>query len=101
MKSFIDMTRPMALYLGTLGFLLVASLVLSNVPELAFSSFVAVPHHRKLSAGLFLTGALLLALTFWLHASRAANPWRISRAQVTLPYVLAASLLSAAVVLSR
>lgn len=101
MKSFIDVSRPMALYLGTLGLLMIGSLALSNAPHLALSTLVDIPYQRYWAAGTFIIGALLQAAMFWLHGVRAAKPWKVSRAHVTALYLASTVLLFTAVGFSK
>lgn len=85
-KSFIDMSRPHMFYAGGLGLIMLASLVVSNVPELAFSAYFDFEFRRTLCAILFLTGASLGALSLWRHIQRARTPWRVPQSQVSMPY---------------
>lgn len=101
MKSFIDSAKPMALYLGTLGVLMLLSVLASSIPALSLSAYVDWPSRKYWSAGLFLAGAALSAVAFMLHARRAASPWMVTRAHVTLPFLAGAIALLAATVISR
>lgn len=101
MKSFIDSAKPMALYLGTLGLLMLLSVMASSIPALSLSAYVDWPSRRYWAAGLFLVGAAFLVIAFALHARRAATPWVITRAHVTLPFLAGTAVLLAAVVISR
>lgn len=101
MKSFLDTAKPMAAYLGTIGVLMLLSVLASSIPALSFSAYVDWPTRKYWSAGLFLAGASLSAIAFLLHARRAATPWLITRAHVTLPFMAGALALLAAVVISR
>lgn len=86
-KPLVSMERSYALYAGGLGLILVVSLVLGNVPELAFSKLFDFPLRAKVSAGLFLAGAGLGAWAVHKHVSRTNNPWGVPQSQVTIPYL--------------
>jgi hypothetical protein len=100
-KSLINMERSYGFYAGGIGLILVLSLVVSNVPELAFSSFWDFPYRRKISACLFLAGATMGAWAVHKHMHRTKTPWSVAQSQVSLPYLafIVCSLL--ALILSR
>lgn len=85
-KSLIDQSRPHMLYASGLGVLMLLSLIGSNVPDLAFSSYFELPMRREVCAGLFFAGALLGAWALQRHMQRARTPWRVPQSQVSLPY---------------
>jgi hypothetical protein len=91
----------MAGYLGTLGVLMLLTIAVSSIPEISLSTYVDWPGRRYWAAGLFLIGSLFSAIAFWLHGRRVATPWSVSRAHVTLPFLLGAVALLAAVITSR
>jgi hypothetical protein len=101
MKSFIDVSRPMTLYLSTLGLLMLVSLVLSNAPHLALSTLIDIPHQRYWAVSAFIAGALLQSAMFWLHGVRSTKPWKVSRAHVTALYLASTALLFTAVSISK
>lgn len=90
------MERSYAFYAGGLGLIMVLSLVLNNVPELAFSKFFDFPHRNRVSGGLFLLGSVLGAWAVHKHMLRAKTPWTVPQSQISLPYMgfLVSSLLA-------
>jgi hypothetical protein len=86
-KSLINMERSYAFYAGGLGVVMVFSLLLSNVPELSFSQFFDFAHRRKVSAGLFMAGAVFGAWAVSRHMSRSKTPWAVPQSQITIPYL--------------
>lgn len=101
MKSFIDSAKPMALYLGTLGLLMLLSVMASSIPALSLSAYIDWPTRKYWAAGLFVAGAAFSVIAFALHARRAVTPWVVTRAHVTLPFLAGSLALLAAVVISR
>lgn len=85
-KSFIDMSRPHMLYSAGLGFIMLVSLAVSNIPALAFSNYGDFPYRHETCALLFLFGAVNGALAIRRHMHRAKTPWRIPQSQIALPY---------------
>lgn len=86
-KSLINMERSYAFYAGGLGLIMVLSLILNNVPELAFTQFFDFPYRTKVSGGLFLFGAALGAWAVYRHMLRAQTPWSIPQSQISIPYI--------------
>lgn len=86
MKSAIDMSKPNAIYMSGIGFLMLTSVVLSNVPWLSPSNYLFVPHKQLVSVLCFLLGGLFGMLTLWRHTSRGKTPWKVPQVQVTLAY---------------
>lgn len=87
-KSAIDMSRPRLIYGAGLGILMLASLAVSNVPDLAFSTYFDIPHRKEICAGLFASGSLMGCWALLRHMARSAKPWRVPQSQVAIPYVL-------------
>lgn len=85
--SFVDMSRPTVVYAAGLGFLMLASLLVSNLPALALSSYVDIPYRREICAALFIVGAGFGVAALQRHTGRAAAPWKIPQSQITLPYL--------------
>jgi hypothetical protein len=100
-KSIVDMSRPNMLYAAGIGFILLVSLVISNVPMPPFSQFVEIPHRRQVCAGLFMAGALFGAFAMQRHLQRAKTPWKVPQSQVALPYCVFFLATLAAVVIAR
>ena len=100
-KSLVDMSRPNMLYAVGLGFIVLVSLALSNVPSLALSHFFAVPHRRQICAALFLIGALFGAYAMNRQMQRVKTPWTVPQSQVALPYCLFFVATLAAVIIAR
>ena len=100
-KSLIDMSRPNMLYSAGLGLVMLVSLVVSNVPALAFSHYFDFAHRRELCAALFLLGAVCGALSVQCHLNRAKTPWRVPQSQVAVPYAAFFLLTLTAVVIAR
>jgi hypothetical protein len=100
-KSFVDMSRPNMLYAIGLGFIMLVSLALSNVPVLALSHYLSVPHRREVCAALFVIGALFGAYAMNRQLQRAKTPWTVPQSQVALPYCMFFVATLAAVVIAR
>lgn len=88
MKSAIDMSRPQMLYGSGLAFLMLLSLAVSNLPQLAFTSYYELAFRKEICAGLFGAGALFGALALNRNIARTKEPWRVPQSQVAIPYVL-------------
>lgn len=100
-KSIVDMSRPNMLYAGGLGLIMVASLILSNVPTLSITNFLEIPFRREVCAGLFLMGSMFGAFALQRHIQRAKTPWKTPQSQVALPYCIFFVATLAAVIIAR
>lgn len=86
-KTEINMSKPVYLYVTGIGFLMLISLLVSNVSALAFTSYANdFPYRIELCAGLFGFGTLMGVLAWIQHSRRAANPWMLPQSVVALPY---------------
>lgn len=88
-------------YLLGVGFLMLVSILVANVDALALSRYVEVPYRKEACAVLFALGSLSGAWAFLRSTARAAQPWRVLQAQVTLPYLVFFVATAFAVALSR
>lgn len=84
--SIVDMSRPTTLYAAGLGLIMLVSLVVTNVPALAFSAYFELPFRREACAALFLLGVLMGAVAIMRHLARVKQPWKIPQSQISLPY---------------
>ncbi|MNR71607.1 hypothetical protein D3C71_22380 [compost metagenome] len=100
-KSAIDMSRPNMLYACGLGFIMLVSLAISNVPVLTLSQYLDIPFRREICAGLFMTGAVFGAFAMQRHLRRAKAPWKVPQSQVALPYCVFFFVTLAAVIIAR
>lgn len=100
-KSFVDMSRPNMLYAVGLAFIMIVSLVLSNVPMLSLSHYLSVPHRREVCAILFMAGAMFGAFAMSRQLKRGKTPWMVPQSQVALPYCVFFVATLAAVVIAR
>lgn len=66
---------------------MMVSLLVSNVPELAFTHYAGdLPFRRELCAGMFLFGMIMGCVALLRHGSRSRTPWKIPQSTVALPY---------------
>jgi hypothetical protein len=100
-KSLIDMSRSNLLYSAGVGLIMLVSLVVSNVPSLAFSQYFDFEHRDRLCAALFLLGALFGALAIHRQMLRVKMPWRVPQSQVAIPYAVFFAISLLAVVIAR
>lgn len=70
------------------GALMLVSILVANVDALAVSQYLTIPWRKELCAALFLFGAVTGAWALLRITARAAQPWRVLQAQVTLPYLM-------------
>jgi hypothetical protein len=101
LPSFVDTSRPTLLYGVGLALLMLVSLLVSNIPSLAVSAHLYIPHRREICAALFALGALLGVVALQRHISRLKTPWKVPQSQVCIPYLLFFVLTLAAIALAR
>lgn len=100
-KSAINMSKPVAFYVSTLGFIMLIFTVYGNMGQLHLSNFVEIPYRREISAALFILGSLLGAWSLRRHLARVKQPWRIPQSQVSWPFLACTVVLILAILLSR
>ena len=100
-QSSVDMSRPTTLYATGLGIIMLVSLIASNIPALALSTYYEFALRRELCAGLFIFGSIAGALALQRHVARSKEPWRVPQSQVSFAYLAFFVTTLAAVVLSR
>lgn len=100
-KSLIDMSRSNLLYGSGVGFIMLVSLIVSNVPALAFSQYFDFAYRAHLCAALFLVGAMFGALAIHRQIMRVKAPWRIPQSQVAICYSVFFAMSLVAVVIAR
>lgn len=86
-QNTVNMERSYAFYAGGLGLVMVLSLVLNNVPEIALSRFVEIPHKKQIGAALFMAGSSMGGWAVHLHMLRSKKPWAIPQSQISWPYI--------------
>lgn len=86
-------------YVIGVGLLMLASILVANVDALALSQYIDIPWRKELCASLFLFGSVAGGWALLRITARAAQPWRVLQAQVTLPYLMffVATLLAVAI----
>lgn len=100
-KTMIDMSKPNMLYAVGLGLIMLVSLAVSNVQQLAFSNYFELAYRREICAGLFLSGSLFGVLAILRHMARAKMPWKVPQSQVAIPYVIFVALTFIAIAIAR
>lgn len=100
-KSIVDMSRPNTLYGCGVAFIVVVSLIISNVPMLALSKYIDFAHRREICAGLFLLGSLFGAVAAHRHMQRVKTPWRVPQSQVSITFLVFFLMTLAAVLLTH
>lgn len=88
MKNYIDMSRPHAAYLTAVGFLMLLSILSSNMPAFALSSYVDIPYQKVISGVFFGLGAITGIIGLQRHQNRAQYPWRVPQAQVSIFFTI-------------
>ena len=88
LQKAIDMTRPAAVYLGLIAFLVLAVFIEGRAGIVIVSRHGAFPY-QKLLASLVIVGSVGAGLLgARRYAARAAQPWRVPQVQVLLCFAL-------------
>jgi hypothetical protein len=82
LQKAIDMTRPAALYLSAIGFLLLAVFIEGRAGLTLLSRFGHLPFQKLIAAALILLSVLFGVLGAKRYEARALEPWRVPQIQV-------------------
>lgn len=86
-KTEINMSKPVYLYVTGIGFLMLVSLLVSNIPALAFTTYASdFAYRTEVCASLFGFGTLMGVVAWIQHSRRSASPWQLPQSVVALPY---------------
>jgi hypothetical protein len=101
MKSVIDMSRANTLYLAGLGVLMLLSLLINNLPQIAPSTYYHIYFQKEMTAGLLAGGGLFGLLAVQRHTARAKEAWRVPQSQVSICFAMFFALTMAGILISR
>lgn len=101
MKLAIDMSKPTMLYGAGVGLLMIASLILSNIPQTNLSQYVTIAYHKEIAAGLFAMGTVFGVIAMLRHLKRTKTPWVVPQSQVFISFSLFFVLTLLAVILAK
>lgn len=86
--SNINMSKPNMAYASGVAIILILSLLISNIPQLAFSNYFEFVFRKQACIGLFAAGSVFGAITLTRYTARVKNPWKVPQSQVTIFYTL-------------
>lgn len=86
--SNINMSKPNMAYASGVAIILILSLLISNIPQLAFSTYFEFIYRKQACISLFASGSLFGAITLTRYSARVKHPWKVPQSQVTVFYSL-------------